>query len=447
MPRALILIEDGSFPLDRRVRRQAATLTAAGMGVTVICPRYAGERFREIVDGVRVYRYPTLQRASLLGHLLEYAISLSMMMVLSFVVWLREGFDVVQACNPPDLLFLVALPFRALGKPFVFDHHDLCPELFESRFGRRGSPIHRCLLRLERWSVQRADLVISTNETYRRMAIERDGARPERVIVVRNGPDLGRFQIASSDRAEDLPATATLLGYVGNMNEQDGVDHLLRAIAELRTRGREDVGAVLIGDGDSRPALEALAASLDLSRHVRFTGRIPDARLLELLASCDIGVQPDPLNPLNDVSTMNKVMEYMALGKPVVAYDLRETRCSAGSAALYARPNDLADFAAQIERLADDRSLRQRMGDEGRRRVEAQLSWECQSPIYCRAMGDLVGLTDRAPARPPARGERFCPGENLPLGRPGQLAWAERGSALSEASSAPARSSTVTAVP
>ncbi len=380
--RTLILIEDGSYPLDSRVRRQARSLRAAGMQVTVLCPRYRGQRFAEVVEGVAVYRYPVCQLESFGGHVLEYAISLFMMLVFSLYIRLRRGFDVIQACNPPDFLFAVAAPFRLFfGTRFLFDHHDLCPELYVARFGREGSRAHRFLLACERWTVRLADVVMSTNESYRQRVIARSGARPEKTFVVRNGPDLGAFAPAPGGRGEFCPrGVTTLIGYVGNMNSQDGVDLLLQSIAELGRRGRSDIGAVLVGSGDARPTLDELTTELKIGDRVRFTGRIDDAALRRALTACDLCAQPDPSNPLNDVSTMNKVMEYMALGKPLVAFDLVETRVSGGDAALYAEPNRIEAFADCIERLADDSELRQRLGQIGRKRVEQRLAWQHQEP-------------------------------------------------------------------
>ncbi|MEQ8766283.1 MAG: glycosyltransferase family 4 protein [Planctomycetota bacterium] len=397
--RVLILIEDGSFPLDSRVRRQAASLTSAGMRVSVVCPRYRGQRFTETVGEVAVYRYPVIQLESFAGHLLEYGISLFMMFTLACFIRYRRGFDVIHACNPPDLLFLVALPFRLLGTKFLFDHHDLCPELYVARFGRPGSLMYRLMLAAERLSIRTADVVVSTNESYRQRMIERAGSNPDKTIVVRNGPDLGTFSPAEGGREELCPAgVTTLVGYVGNMNTQDGVDYLLRAIAELSRRGRRDIGAVLVGSGDARPALDALCQELHLEDRVRFTGRIDDAALRRALTACDLCVQPDPSNPLNDVSTMNKVMEYMALGKPLVAFDLIETRVSAGEAALYAEPNRVESYANQIERLADDPDLRQRMGRIGRQRVEDELAWHHQEASLWQAYAALWNLTMPAAA-------------------------------------------------
>jgi glycosyltransferase involved in cell wall biosynthesis len=390
-PHVLVLSENLSVPFDTRVWQEARALAGAGYRVTVVCPR-GRTRDREaqaVLDGVRILRFP--QREAVggrLGFVREYAGALWHMALAS----LRTGrVDVVHACNPPDLMFLVALPHKLRGARFVFDHHDLAPELYLSRFGGRRDLAFRALLLAERLTFRTADLVISTNESYRRMALERGGVRPERVVVVRSGPSTDRFHPVPPDPGR-RGGKPHLLVYLGVMGPQDGVDHAVRALAHLRDdEGREDWRAVLVGAGEQHDEVRALARRLGLDDLVAFTGRVPDGELLAWLASADVCLAPDPLSPLNDVSTMTKVVEYMAMGRPMVAFDLHETRVSAGDAALYARPNDERDFARLIARLLDDPRERERMGGVGLARVRDGLSWEHSRRALVAAYDRLTG--------------------------------------------------------
>ncbi|HVR73493.1 MAG TPA: glycosyltransferase family 4 protein [Planctomycetota bacterium] len=390
--RALIFIEDGSFIYDNRVKREARTLEAAGFDVSVICPRYPGEAWADDVGRTHVYRYPKIVFGGpVLGHVCEYASSLLFGGLAAIWVAMRRGFDVIHLCNPPDFLFPIALFFKLFGKRYVFDHHDVCPELYEAQYGKRTGALYRILLWAERQSLSRADGVLSTNESYRRVAIERCGVSPERILVVRNGPDLARFPPCP----EPVRRPVVRVGYIGNMNPQDGVDRLLLAakhiVIDLQ---RRDIEFVLIGKGDSFASLSRLAADLALEGAVRFTGRISDEDVLQELSACDIGCQPDPLNPLNDISTMNKVMEYMALGKPVVAFDLVETRVSCGDAAFYAADGTPEALAREIVRLADDFELRREMGLRGRRRIEEKLAWKYSEAPLITLYRQVLGLEE-----------------------------------------------------
>jgi glycosyltransferase involved in cell wall biosynthesis len=398
--RVLIFIEDGSFVFDNRVKREVKTLEADGFEVSVICPRYPGEKRSELVGRTHVYRYRKLTFGGpVLSHLCEYGCSLLFGGLLALWISVRRGFDVIQLCNPPDVLFPIAGFFKLFGKKFIFDHHDVCPELYETQYGKKTGLFYRVLCWAERRSLRWADAVMSTNESYRRIAIERAGIPPEKVVVVRNGPDLEKFREWTEPREK-----ATIrVGYIGNMNPQDGVDHLLRAAKHIRKDlGRSDIEFVLVGKGDSFEDLRKLAGTLGLDGVVRFTGRISDEDVLRELRDCDVGCQPDPLNPLNDVSTMNKVMEYMALGRPVVAYDLVETRVSCGDAALYAPGGTPEALAREIVRLADDYSLRRRMGILGRKRIEEKLAWtyseEPLRSVYRRVLASARGRREETTA-------------------------------------------------
>ncbi len=379
--RVLIIVENLPCPFDRRVWQEARTLVAAGYAVSIICPKGKGyERGFEEIDGIAIYRHPLpFEAAGASGYALEYLWALLAEFALSLRVLATRGFDVVHACNPPDTIFLIGGFYKLLGKKFLFDHHDINPELYEAKFGRRDF-FHRLLCALERWTFRTADVAIATNESYRRIAVERGAMSPERVFVVRSGPDLRRLKIVPPDLALKH-GRRFLVGYVGVMGHQEGIDLLLQAVRHIvHARGRQDVHFGLVGGGTELPALQALARELDVADYVTFTGRVPDAELLAMLNTADVCVNPDRANDMNDKSTMNKVMEYMALGKPIVQFDLTEGRVSAGAASLYARRNDGIDLAEQLLALLDDEPRRLEMGRFGRERVQSQLGWDHEAP-------------------------------------------------------------------
>jgi len=379
--RVLIIVENLPVPFDTRVWNEATTLAAAGYGVSVICPATAGfDRRFETRDGVCIYRHPLpAAAAGKLAYLGEYAAAAFWQSRLAWRVWRERGFDLIHACNPPDTVFLLGLFFKLLaGKRFVFDHHDLSPELYAVKFGRRDL-LYKMLVRLERWSLRVADVVIATNDSYRRVAIERGGVNPRRVWVVRSGPRPERLRLLPPNpvwkRGREF-----LVGYVGVMSRQDGVHYLLEAAHHIvHAAGRRDVHFALIGDGPESAALRAHSASLGVADHVTFAGRLPDNELIEMLNTADVCVNPDEVNEMNDKSTMNKVMEYMALGKPVVQFETTEGRFSAQEAALYARPNDARDLAARILELLADPARRAEMGAIGMERIRAGLGWPHQA--------------------------------------------------------------------
>jgi glycosyltransferase involved in cell wall biosynthesis len=387
--RVLIIVENLPVPFDRRVWQEATALRDAGYGVSVICPIAKGydERFEEI-DGISIYRHPLpMEAEGAIGYVVEYACALFWEFVLAWKVLRNRGFDVIQACNPPDLIFLVAGFFKFfLGKRFVFDHHDINPELYEAKFGRRDF-FYRLMLTFERWSFRVADVSIATNESYRRIAVERGGMPHDRVFVVRSGPKLDRMKIMPP--VESLKCGRRfLVGYVGVMGKQEGIDYLLRAVAHMVHRmGRRDVHFGLVGGGTSLEELKEYAKQLDVSEYVTFTGRVPDASMLEMLNTADVCVNPDVANEMNDKSTMNKIMEYMALGKPIVQFDLTEGRHSAQRASLYAKRNDEIDLAERIVELLDDPVKRREMGEFGRLRVQNELEWRFEVPKLLQAYG------------------------------------------------------------
>ena len=390
--RVLIIVENLPLPFDRRVWQESRTLAAAGYLVSIICPKAPGyEKSFEEIDGIHIHRHWLPAEADgALGYAYEYGVALLMEFWLSLKIAFGRGFDVLQACNPPDTIFLIGGFYKLFGKKFVFDHHDINPELYEAKFGKKGWG-RKLLVFLERLSFRTADMVISTNESYRRIAVDRGGKDPRDVFVVRSGPDLTRIK-----RVPPNPALKKgrryLVGYVGVMGKQEGIDLLLQAVQLIvKHLGRTDIQFGLVGGGTELPAMRELAKKLDVAEYVTFTGRAPDAELLEMLNTADICVNPDRANDMNDRSTMNKIMEYMALGKPVVQFDLTEGRVSAGDASLYARPNDVADLAQKMVALLGDENQRIHMGAIGRERVEHALSWQHEAPRLLAAYDNLLG--------------------------------------------------------
>ena len=377
----LILVENLPTPFDRRVWQEACALRDAGYVVSIICPTGRGcERRFEEIDRIHIYRYNLpIEASGAAGYAVEYSIALIWTFALAWRVLLTRGFDVIHACNPPDLFFLIGGFFKLFGKKFLFDHHDLGPELYECKFGRRDF-LYRVLLTLERWTFRTADLSIATNESYRRIAIERGRMSTERVFVVRSGPSLERMRRMPPDERLKR-GRRYLVGYVGVMGEQEGIGYLLQAARHIvRDLRRIDVHFGLVGGGTSLAEMKARAAALGVADFVTFTGRVPDGEMLAMLNTADVCVNPDVANEMNDRSTMNKIMEYMALGKPVVQFDLTEGRYSAQQASLYARKNDALDLATKIVGLLDDPARRAEMGEFGRRRVENELEWRHEAP-------------------------------------------------------------------
>jgi glycosyltransferase involved in cell wall biosynthesis len=388
--RTLIIVENLPVPFDRRVWQESCTLRDAGYEVTVICPTGKGFNQRsEIIDDIQVLRYKLpLEAGGIGGYFIEYPYSLLMQFWLAVKVYLTRGFDVIHACNPPDLIFLVALPFKLLGVRFLFDHHDINPELYEAKFGRKGL-LYRVSLLFERLSFWFADASLATNESYRAIAISRGRMPPDRVTVVRSGPDLRRLSIAPP--VPELRNGRTyLVGYVGVMGKQEGLDLLLDSVGHIvHQKGRRDVQFILVGGGTELSQLQELARELDIEPYVTFTGRVSDEDLLNALSTADVCVNPDRANEMNDKSTMNKIMEYMSLAKPIVQFDLTEGRFSAQAASLYAEPNNSTDFAEKILILLDDPSMRERMGAAGRSRVVNDLAWEYEAPKLLAAYDKL----------------------------------------------------------
>jgi len=388
--RVLIIVENLPLPFDRRVWQEARTLQAHGYQVSIICPKGKGyEKSFEELDGVAIHRHSMpFEADGALGYALEYSWALAAEFLLSLKICFGRGFDVIHGCNPPDMIFLIGAFYKLFGKKFLFDHHDINPELYEAKFQRRDV-FYKLMLALERWTFRTADVCVATNESYKKIAIERGGQQPGKVFVVRSGPDLRRLKVLPPQPALKR-GRKYLVGYVGVMGRQEGIDGLLTAVQHIvHEMGRTDIHFGLVGGGTELEAMRKLAEQLQVADYVTFTGRVPDADLLAMLNTADVCVNPDVANEMNDKSTMNKIMEYMALGKPIVQYDLTEGRVSAQQASLYAKRNDPIDMAQQIVTLLDDEPRRKQMGEWGRERVKNALAWEHEVPRLLAAYETL----------------------------------------------------------
>jgi glycosyltransferase involved in cell wall biosynthesis len=396
--RILIIVQNLPVPFDRRVWLECQALTAAGYRVAVVCPKGKNDPAYQVIDTVELYKYrPYAPGGSKLSFIAEYLYSFGATAWLTLKARRRGRFAVMQACNPPDIFWPIAQALRALDRAkFVFDHHDLCPELFESRFPDGPGAAYKGLRWLERRTHRTADHVTSTNDSYREIAIRRSGKKPQDVTVVRTGPDPDKLSRGPAE-PEQRRGRKYLAAYIGVMGPQDGVDIVVRAAdVVVREMGRDDIAFTLIGKGDCFDELVALRDELKLNGHVEFTGRAPDELVKRVMSTADVGLSPDPKNPLNDVSTMNKTMEYMSFGLPVVAFDLKETRVSADDAAVYVIPGgdqgqDVRAYARAIVDLVDDEAERLRMGKLGRARVEDELAWAYQEKAYVAVYDRLTG--------------------------------------------------------
>ena len=388
--KVLIIVENLPVPFDPRVWKEACSLRDHGYDVSVLCPK--GKNWKktyELLEGIHIYRHPAGQEGnSTFGYIREFMGALFWEILFSWWIYLRRGFHVIQGCNPPDDIFLVALPFKLFGVKYIFDHHDANPELYLSKYEKKDI-LYKIQTRLEKLTYLFSDAVMATNLSYRDLAVQRGGAAPDRVFVVRNGPDSDRFK-AVSPNPELKHGKAYLVGYVGNMSVQEGLDILLDVALEMKKQGRCDVHFTCVGGGPGLAALRKTAEQKGLEDMVNFTGRIPDRDLLEILSTADVCVNPDKPCEMNNISTMIKIMEYMALCKPIVQFDLKEGRFSAAEASLYADPQGgERDFAARILWLLDHPEERKRMGELGRTRVEQELAWKFSVP-------HLLAAYDRA---------------------------------------------------
>jgi len=378
--RILMLLENNSYPQDSRVRQEATSLTTAGYKVTVISPKESDQRWHEDCNNIEVYRFPAPPEANgFLGYILEYGYSIVATFFFSLFIFLKHGFDIIHAHNPPDIFVLIAIFYKILGKKFVFDQHDLSPEMYFARFSGEGNQIvYKALLFFERLSYFFADHLIATNESYKKIQIQRGNVPEDRITIVRNGPNLHKIpQIIDSNSPANKKSTIV---YVGDMGYHDGVDYLLRSLQCLKKDlNRNDFNCVLVGAGDAYESIKSLAQSLNLTNDINFTGWVDHNEVKNFLQVADICVAPEPSNSYNDKSTMIKIMEYMAFAKPIVAFDLPEHRVTAQDSAIYAKPNEELDFARKIVLLMNDPEQRRKMGMNGRKRIESKLCWSYQA--------------------------------------------------------------------
>jgi glycosyltransferase involved in cell wall biosynthesis len=401
-----MVVENCPYLRDPRVRKEAEALTVAGYRVTVICPAEGG-RLGRIVDGVSIREFPIWQFTKTVpGYFLEYAYAMIAIAVLSTWVWLKEGFDIIHVANPPDCIVPILWVYKLIGKLVIYDQHDLSPELYAAKFGR-SHWFPRLLLALERCSYSLADHVIVPNESYKELALRRGRLAETKVTVVRNGPDLRSIQGMQVD-PELRRKSRNIIAFAGVTGPQDGLDGLCRALHYLRYGLQiDEFYCIVVGDGDALASTEALARELRIDDKMGFAGWVSDAeKYARYLATADICVAPDPFNSYNDQSTFVKIMEYMAAGKPIVGFDLRETRRSAQDAAVYARINDVEDFAAKIASLIDNPDLRQAMGRTGARRVEKELAWQYSVPNLLSVYQQVARVrfaTIAPPVSPPLR--------------------------------------------
>jgi glycosyltransferase involved in cell wall biosynthesis len=408
--RVLMLVENNSYSRDPRVRKESRALKDAGYSVSVISPAEPEQALHELIDGVNVYRYPAPPHASgTFSYMFEYAYSMALIFILSLWVCIRHGFDVIHAANPPDTLVFLAAPYKLFGKRFVFDHHDLAPEMYYARFRQHGNPwVYKILLWCEALSCRLADHVFATNESHKAIEISRDGRQGDKITIVRNGPDLTTSWTAAPD--PELRARAgTIIAYAGIIGVQDGVDYLLRALHHLIvTLDKKNVLCLIIGDGDALAELKRQAEELAIADYIVFAGWIEDPhRYARYISTADICVDPSPSTPYNDRCTTIKIMEYMASAKPIVAFDLPEHHLSAENSAIYAFPNDELSLARAIAELMDDEPRRRTMGMLGRRRVEQTLAWSYSAANMLSAYSDLFSRPSRKSIRMSASSSRL----------------------------------------
>jgi glycosyltransferase involved in cell wall biosynthesis len=390
--KVLIIVENLPVPFDKRVWHEAKSLYEAGYDVTVLCPRAKNYHRRyEFLDGIRIYRHPMPREGDgIAGYLYEYAVAFAWEVIYTWWIYFTHGIDIIQGCNPPDNIFLVTLPFKLLGVKYVFDHHDAAPELYLSK-RKKNDLLYKIVVWLEKQTYRAADVVMCTNNSYRELAIERGGLHPDDVFVVRNGPDLRVFK-AVVPKPELRCGKDYLVAYVGNMGIQEGLDILLDVAQEIKAKGRNDIQFTCVGGGPALPALRQMVREKNLQDMVTFTGRISDLELLQILSTADVCVNPDTPCEMNNISTMIKIMEYMALGKPIVQFDMKEGRVSAVDASLYADPREgSSGFADKILWLLGHPEERRKMGEFGRKRVEEKLAWKHSVDNLLSAYSRVVG--------------------------------------------------------
>lgn len=390
--KVLIIVENLPVPFDTRVWQEANALKDEGYKVSIICPIGKGyKEKREVINGISIYRHSLpMEGHGKIGFLVEYSIALFLEFMLSLKIFFKEGFDVIHACNPPDNIFLIGAFYKLFGKKFIFDHHDLNPELYFAKFGTKNF-FYNLLLLFERLTFQFADVSLATNESYKEIAIKRGGMKPEKVFVVRSGPNLKRLVIQPPNK--DIKRNKKyMVGYLGVIGKQEGIDYLLEAAKYIREKkGRNDIFFGIVGGGTYLEEAKERCIQLGINDIVEFTDRVSDEKMLEYINTADVCVNPDEFNEMNDKSTMNKILEYMALGKPIVQFNNKEGRVSAGESSLYADNNNAVDFAEKILYLLDNKEIRLKMGKIGRDRIEKELNWNITKVNLLKAYKTCLG--------------------------------------------------------
>jgi len=374
--KVLIIVENLPVPFDTRVWQEATTLAANGYTVSVICPKGEGYmQNEEFLQGVHIFRHDLpIEGNGAVGYLKEYTLALREEIRLAKKIYEEIGFDVIHGCDPPDDIYLVAKKFKKYGVKYVFDHHDICPELFEAKFGKKSGPLYWSQLYFERQTYKYCTFAFVTNESYKKIAIERGKMDPDKVIVLRSGPKFERMKIIDP-KPEIKRGYQYMVGYLGVIGQQEGIEYILEAAQYIKER-ENNVFWGIVGGGSHLESLKKQATDMGLDDCVEFIGRASDQQMLEYLNTADICVNSDKYNAMNDKSTMNKILEYMALAKPIVQFDLTEGRYSAQEASLYAKNNDAMDLGEKIIELLHNPEKRKKMGEYGRNRVINELSWE-----------------------------------------------------------------------
>jgi glycosyltransferase involved in cell wall biosynthesis len=380
--KVLIIVENLPVPFDRRVWQEATALKNNGYSVSIICPAMKGYLKKyEIIDNIHIYRHPLpIEGSGVAGYLVEYSSALYYQFILSLKIFFKRGFDVIHACNPPDNIFLIGGFYKLFfRKNFLFDHHDINPELYLAKFGKKDL-FYRVMLLWEKWTFKMADVSIATNESYKEIAIKRGCMKPENVYIVRSGPDLKRTKkVPGNDKWKKQKKF--LVGYVGVMGAQEGLDYLLKGISFLvNVLKRKNIHFILVGGGTELEQLKTMTEQMKIGAYVTFTGRVSDEILMEILSTADVCVNPDVVNDMNNKSTMNKIMEYMALGKPIVQFEMIEGRFSAQKASLYAEPNNHESLIQKVIEIIDNPEMGRKMGNYGRMRVVSKLQWKHEIP-------------------------------------------------------------------
>jgi glycosyltransferase involved in cell wall biosynthesis len=389
----LLVVENLPVPYDRRVWQQALALKAAGFEVSVISPatRLYPQR-REVLEGIHIFRYPMLiEGKGRLGLIAEYLWSFGCIFLWTVYVSLRRGFRAIMIANPPDIFFPIMWMWRLFGKKTVFDHHDLTPELFATKFRVERSLVLSFFYFAERRMLRAVHKVVATNDSYKEIAVRRGARAGSDIVVVRNAPDPARFSMRPAEAAWRGTAPQ-MVAFLGEIGEQDGLDVLIRAIAAIKAElGANAVHYVVMGAGPYYERIVAYAASLGVAGDITFTGRADNDTICRVLSTADVAVDPCPFSPHANVSTATKIMEYMFFSLPIVAFDLLETRRSGADSLCYARLGDEAHFSRLIIELLRDGERRRSLGGAARLRLDSALCWRESTRNLVSLMDGLVG--------------------------------------------------------